>query len=121
MAATRHEDDDDMVADLKVGHACPQFLDDAGGLMAERHRHRTGPVAVDDGQVGVAKTRRRDLDQHFVGARRRQIDLFDVQGTRVGVRGAAPIACRTAALIFIVSPRVTRFLSSSTSTRLFSE
>ena len=51
VAAARHEHHDNMIADLKVGHARPQFLDNTGGFVAEGHWHRTWPVAVDHGQV----------------------------------------------------------------------
>ncbi|SAL85581.1 hypothetical protein AWB68_07732 [Caballeronia choica] len=89
--------------------------------MSERHRHRTGPVAVDDGEIRVAKTRRRDLDQHLIGSGRCKIDLFDVQGTRFGVRQRRTHCLQNSCLDFHCATSLMRFLSSSTSTRLFSE
>ncbi len=49
-----------------------ELLDDAGRLVAERHRHRPRPVAVDHRQVGVAQPGRGDLDQHLARTGRRR-------------------------------------------------
>ena len=57
------------LADGQVADARADPLDDPGGLVAEQHRHRPHPVAVDHRQVGVADARRLDADQNFVAAR----------------------------------------------------
>ena len=54
MAATRDEDHDDVVTWGEVVYARPDFLDSTGRLMAERHWHRPGPVAVNDRKIRVA-------------------------------------------------------------------
>ena len=77
VAAARDEHHHHMVPDPQVGHAFAKFVDDAGRLMAERHRHWARPVASDHRQVGVAQARCGDLDQHFAAARRGQLDADD--------------------------------------------
>jgi hypothetical protein len=54
MAAGRHEDHDHAVAGFQVVYARTRLDDLARGLMAEHHRHRAGPVAIDDGEVRMA-------------------------------------------------------------------
>ena len=63
----RQERHHHLLADGQVGHVAPERDDAPARLVAEQHGHGAGPVAVDDGQVGVADTRRGDLDQHLTG------------------------------------------------------
>jgi hypothetical protein len=49
MPATRHEHQDDMIADHEVVHAGAKFFDNARRFVTQHHRHGPGPVAVDDG------------------------------------------------------------------------
>ena len=127
MAATGHEDHDHVVADLQVGDAFAQFLDDAGGLMAQRHRHRPRAVAVDHRQVRMAQPRGDDLDQHLAGAGRRQVDRLDRQRPRCRVRRCKTHLLENGGLDLHreapwgVAVAATRSRSSSTSTRVFSE
>ena len=58
----------------------------AGGLVAEQHRHHPRPRAVDHGQVRVAQPGRPDPDQQLTRSGRGQLDLFDPQRPRLGVR-----------------------------------
>ena len=90
VAATWNEDHDDMVSDLEVGNALPEFVNDAGSLVTERHRHGSRSIAVDDRQIGVAQARGRDLDEHLTIPRRREIDGRDLQrlGRRIWMGGS---------------------------------
>ena len=85
MAAARHEHHDDVVALLEVVDAGADLLDDARRLVAERHRHRPRPVALDHRQVRVAQPRRRDLDQDLARSRRVELDRLDLQRLRLRV------------------------------------
>ena len=77
MSATRHEHHDDVIADLEIVHARSEFLDDAGGFVAEHHRRRPRTVAVDHGKVGVAQAGRADLHHHLAVAGIVELELFD--------------------------------------------
>ena len=79
-----------MIAALQVRDAAAGFLDDAGHLVAEHHRQRTRPVAVDHREVGVAQARGADAHQHLPGPGRGQFELFDREGARSGVRARTP-------------------------------
>ena len=86
MAATGHEHHDDMIARLKVGDVLTDLLDDTGGLVAERHRHRARAVAVDDREIGMAQARGGDAHQHFTSSRRIEFDLGDAKRLADGIR-----------------------------------
>ena len=86
VATTRHEHHDHMIADLKVGHARTQFFDDTRRFMPERHRHRAGTRAVDDGKVGMAKAGGFDSDQNLALPGRRKVEFDDFERARSGVR-----------------------------------
>jgi hypothetical protein len=90
VTAARHERGDDVVADLQVGNARTQLLDDAGALVAEHHRQRPRPVAVDHREIRMAEADRAHLQQHFAGAGRVELDLGDHERERFGIgrRGA---------------------------------
>lgn len=126
VAAARHEHHHHVVARLEVGHIGADFLHNARGFMAERHRHRARAVAVDDGEIGVAQASGGDADQHFGASRRIEIERLDRQrpGFRVGRFGAHLVEDGGADFHFC-SPyagSVTgrRARSSSTRTRVFS-
>ena len=53
-AAACDEDEYDMVAGLEIGDAATDLGDDAGTLVAEHGRQRTGSAVVDGRQIGVA-------------------------------------------------------------------
>ena len=83
--AARHERRDDVVADLQVGDARAELLDDARALVAEHHRQRPRPVAVDHREVGMAEADRAHLQQHLARARRVELDVGDLERLRFGV------------------------------------
>ena len=58
------------LSDRRVGDAGPDLLDDPGRLVAEQHRHRPDPAAVDDRQIGMAHARGLDAHEKFAGAGR---------------------------------------------------
>jgi len=63
VAAIGREHQGDMVAALQSDDAGAELFDDAGGFMAEHHGHHPRPVAVDHGQVRVAKPGTGDAHQ----------------------------------------------------------
>jgi hypothetical protein len=69
---------DDRLSDLHATGALPQRLDDAGRLVAQRHRHRVGVALLGHGHdelVGVTQSRRRDPEQDLAWSRGRPVDL----------------------------------------------
>ena len=60
-------------------------LDDSGRLVAERHRRRARPRAVDHRQVRMAEARRRDLNLDFAAAGGAKVELDDFERLRLGV------------------------------------
>jgi hypothetical protein len=48
--------------------------------VAERHRHGSRAIAVDDGKVGVAQAGRADANKHFARPGRIDLDLLDAEG-----------------------------------------
>jgi hypothetical protein len=79
MSAARDEGGHDMVAHREVRHAGADLFDHPRALMAEHHRQRPRPVAVDDGQIGMAKTGGAHAQQHLAGSGRCKVDLDDLQ------------------------------------------
>ena len=77
VAAARHEHHDDVVAALQVGDAVAERLDDSRRFVAERHRHRARPIAVDHRKIGVAQARGGDLHEHLAGTGRRELQRLD--------------------------------------------
>ena len=73
-----------MIAGLHVMHARPDLDDLAGAFMAQHDRHRARPVAVDQGEVGMAEPAAAHLDQHLALAGRIEIDLDDMDGLAPG-------------------------------------
>ncbi|MPN58935.1 hypothetical protein SDC9_206651 [bioreactor metagenome] len=57
---------DHLVADGKAGHVLAHRLDNAGVLMAQRHRWIAGVLVVHDVDVGAADAGRHDTDQQLV-------------------------------------------------------
>ena len=86
MATGRDEHADHVIAAGEIGDARPDLLDDAGRLVAERHRQRARPVAVDHRQVGMAQARGLDPHQHLAGTRQIELELLDHQRLRGCVR-----------------------------------
>src|SRR5215472_4442527 len=82
MATGRHEDHHDMIAPGEIVDPGPDRLDHAGRLMSQRHRRRTGAIAVDDREIGVTQPCRADLDQDLTIAWRVELDLLDRQRLR---------------------------------------
>ena len=74
VAAARHEDHDHVIADGQNADARPQRLDHPGRLVAQRHRHRPRPVAVDHAEVRVAQPGSRHPDEYLATARDRVAD-----------------------------------------------
>ena len=63
-----------------VRHPRADLFDDAGRFMAQRHRHRPRPVAVDHRQVGVAQARGFDPHQHLARPRRVEFEFSIASG-----------------------------------------
>ena len=74
-----------MVSDLDVPHSETDLDDLARGFVAQRHRDRSGPVAVHDGQVGVTEPRGFDRDEDLALARALERDLLDAERARFGI------------------------------------
>lgn len=66
-----------MITDGKVVHSVAELFDNASGFVTERHRHRSGAIAIDHRQVRMAQPRRLDAYKNFAGTRRRQIEFLD--------------------------------------------
>jgi len=70
----------DVVAGLHARHAFAHLHHDARAFMAQHHRKQTlGVVTRERERVGVTNAGVRDLDQHLALARRRDIDLHNLQ------------------------------------------
>ena len=89
--AARHEHHHDVIADREITDILAQRLDDPGRFVPQRHRQRTGAIAVDHRQIRMAQARRRDPHQDLAFARRVEIDRLDLQGAavRIGHRRTA--------------------------------
>jgi hypothetical protein len=85
MSATRDEYHHDVVAARQVVHAGADFLDRSGRLVPERHRDRSGAIAVDYREVGVAQPGRADPHEHFAVPGRLELQLLDGQRLRFGI------------------------------------
>src|SRR5262249_19549206 len=71
---------DHVVALLERDHARPDIDHDAGALVAEDHREKAFRIATRARElVGVADTRRLDLDQHLADLRACEIDRLDLE------------------------------------------
>ena len=92
MAAARHEDQHDVIADGEIGDALADFGDDSRRLVAEHHRRRTRPRAVDYRQVGMAEAGRRHAHQHFAAAGAIEVDADDLERPRGRIGSLRP--CR---------------------------
>ena len=86
LAAARQEDCADLLAHRQVRDVVPHLLHHARGLVAQEHRHGSRPVAVDDGQVGVAQARGADPDEDLVRPGLVQLEVDDAQWLAVRVR-----------------------------------
>ena len=70
-------------------------------LMPQRHRHRPDAVAVDHRQVRMTQAGGVDADEQLAGAGRGEVELGQRQRAAVANGPAAPVAARTAAVIFM--------------------
>src|SRR4029453_1928439 len=86
MSTARNEHHDYMVAHLEIIHARSKLLHHASGLVTKHHRGRARSITVDDGEIGMAETRRADLHHHFVVLGIVQVELFDRQWLRFLIR-----------------------------------
>ena len=121
-----HEDEHDVVTDGEVvAGVRADLLHDAGGLVAQRHRQRPGPVAVDHREVRVAQAGGLDPDQDLPGPGRIELELFDDKGfgLRVGGTGPGGFEYRRVDGVHAMTSAWlgTLLASSSTRTRTFSE
>src|ERR1700747_3149696 len=76
VSAARNEHHDYMVAHLEIIHARSKLLHDASGLVTKDHRGRTRSITVDDGEIGMAKTRRADFHHRLAVSRSVEVELF---------------------------------------------
>jgi hypothetical protein len=81
-----HEYQHHMVSALQIRDAFADLFDHTGCFMAERHRHRPWPVAVDHGQIGVTQARGADFDQYFAVPGSLKFYFLNSQRFRLGVR-----------------------------------
>jgi hypothetical protein len=69
---------------LRVSRLRTDGNDDAGGLVAQHHGHRTGTVPVYDRQVGMADARRLHFDQDLLRSGLGEIEFPDSHRPRLG-------------------------------------
>ena len=79
MSAARNEHHDYMVAHLEIIHAWSKLLHDASGLVTKHHGGRTRSITVDDGEIGMAETRRANLHHHLAVPGIVEVELLDRQ------------------------------------------
>ena len=77
LAAGRRPREDHAVAHREVAHVRPHGLDHARALVAEHHRPRSHPLALDHVQVGAADADRVDAHQRVGRSRPLEIDRAD--------------------------------------------
>ena len=72
--------DHDGVAGHKVGGGGSNLLDSAGAFMAANDGiGQVGEIAIARMQVGVAHAAGEDLNKHFVGEWRREVERLDLE------------------------------------------
>ena len=79
VAAEHRQAADHVVARLHVGDLFADFLDDAGGLVAEHRGRGVGVEAVDEMQVAVAYAAGDGFDQDFAVLRFVEFDVLDTE------------------------------------------
>ena len=79
LAAGRRPGQDDLVARPQLRHLVPDGLDDAGALVAQHHRRRPHPFALDLVEIRAADSNRGHADHNFVGAGFPDVHVRDVQ------------------------------------------
>ena len=79
VSAARNEHHDYVVAHLEIIHARSKLLHDASGLVTKHHRSRTRSITVDDGEIGMAETRRADFHHRLAVSGIVEVELFDRQ------------------------------------------
>ena len=90
MAASGQKRHDYALPDRHVRHGGPGLLDDARRLVAEQHRHRAHPIAVDHRQVGMAQAGGLDADQKFGVTGRCEFELADGDAAVIRRSGRGP-------------------------------
>jgi len=73
-----------VVADLEVGHAVADLLDDAGALVSEHARQREGDEPLANAEVRVAQPGRHDPDKDLAALRTVDLDLLEDERRVVG-------------------------------------
>ena len=71
---------DYVIAGLHVGHLLADFLDDAGGLVAEHGGRGVRVEAVDEMEIAVAYAAGDGFDQDFAVLRLVEFDVLDTEG-----------------------------------------
>ena len=84
MAASGHKGHHHMITAFQIGDMGSAFFDNRRGFMAQSQRGGARPVTIDHRQIGMAQTRRRNPDQHFIGPGRCQSNGFNME--RLGLR-----------------------------------
>lgn len=79
MPATGHENAHHVIAANQIVNASSHLFDDAGRFVPQHHRQRPGSIAIDDGQVGMTETRRRDLDQNLARSGTVEVDVLHLE------------------------------------------
>src|SRR5208282_4144761 len=80
IAAEHRQAADDVIAGFHVGHLLADFLDDAGGLVAEHRGRGVRIQTVNEMQVAVAYAARDSFNQDFAVLRLVDFDVFDTEG-----------------------------------------
>jgi hypothetical protein len=92
LAAPGQEDGDHSVTRLEARNPLTDLLDDAGPLVPQEHRHRTGSVAVHNGEVRMAHSGRRHAQQDLAFLRRIQLEFSNLERARLR-EGGLGIGC----------------------------
>src|SRR5207245_6093741 len=101
--ARRREREDDVLADPARVDSLADGLDDAGALVAEHHRQRHRPLAVEQREVAPTDTRGAEPYEHLVAPRLLELKLVDAErssgsledSSRDPHRDAGPVERRT--------------------------
>jgi hypothetical protein len=79
LATGRSPREHDLVAGREPFDTLADRLHHAGPFVAEHHRRRPLPLALDDVQVGAADADRGHADEHLAGPRLVELDLADLE------------------------------------------
>ena len=81
-----HENQYHVITNFEPGAARADFLNHTSGFMAQSHGCGAWPVAVDDGEIGMAQASGFNLDQQLAFARRIEFQGLDFQWPAFGIR-----------------------------------